>query len=223
LRNTRRSLVPVALAATLIPLGTVLTFFWVASDADQGFSQRIFYIHVPIALTSYVFFGIGAFYAARYLIRRDPDDDLKSYVALHIGIIFGTLVLLTGPVWAKVSWGHWWNWSDEQLNVFLILFLFYSAYFMLRFSLDPGPQRPRAALVRRGPPRQVAYPPRRLHLERAADGQPDVDDLPRLVGRHPLARLRHVRGRDGRQATRRATAPRARAAGGLTCCSQPSR
>jgi len=62
-------------------------------------------------------------------------------VALHIGIIFGTLVLLTGPIWAKVSWGHWWNWSDEQLNVFLILFLFYSAYFMLRFSLDPGPQR----------------------------------------------------------------------------------
>jgi heme exporter protein C len=141
LRNARHSLVPVALAATLIPLGTILTFFWVANDADQGFSQRIFYIHVPIALTSYVFFGVGAFYAARYLLRRNPDDDLKSYVALHIGIIFGTLVLLTGPIWAKVSWGHWWNWSDEQLNVFLILFLFYSAYFMLRFSLDPGPQR----------------------------------------------------------------------------------
>ena len=120
----------------------MLTFFWVASDADQGFSQRIFYIHVPIALTSYVFFGVGAFYAARYLLRRNPDDDLKSYVALHIGIIFGTLVLLTGPIWAKVSWGHWWNWSDEQLNVFLILFLFYSAYFMLRFSLDPARSAP---------------------------------------------------------------------------------
>ena len=75
----------------------MLTFFWVTSDADQGFSQRIFYIHVPIALTSYVFFGVGAFYAARYLLRRDEEDDLKSYVALHIGIIFGTLVLLTGP------------------------------------------------------------------------------------------------------------------------------
>ena len=137
MRNPRNSLAPIALAAVLIPLGTVLTFFWVKSDADQGFSQRIFYIHVPVALTSYVFFGVGAFYAARYLLRRNEEDDLKSYVALHIGIIFGTLVLLTGPIWAKISWGHWWNWSDEQLNVFLILFLFYSAYFMLRFSLDP--------------------------------------------------------------------------------------
>jgi heme exporter protein C len=141
LKTPRNSFVPIALAAVLIPLGTALTFFWVHSDADQGFSQRIFYIHVPIALTSYVFFIVGALYGARYLLRRDEADDVKSYVALHIGIIFGTLVLITGPIWAKISWGHWWNWSDEQLNVFLILFLFYSAYFMLRFSLDPGPQR----------------------------------------------------------------------------------
>jgi heme exporter protein C len=137
----RKSLWPIALAGVLIPLGVILTFFWVHSDADQGFSQRIFYIHVPIALTSYAFFIAGALYGARYLLRRDEADDVRSYVCLHIGIIFGTLVLLTGPIWAKVSWGHWWNWSDEQLNVFLILFLFYSAYFMLRFSLDAGPQR----------------------------------------------------------------------------------
>src|SRR3954463_3547413 len=132
---------PALLAAALLPLATVLIFFWVADDADQGFSQRIFYIHVPVALTSYVFFGVGAFYAARYLLRRDEADDLRSYVGIHVGIVFGTLVLLTGPVWAKVAWGTWWNWSDRQLNVFLILFLFYSSYFMLRFSLDPGPRR----------------------------------------------------------------------------------
>src|SRR5690242_10832718 len=132
---------PVLLAAALLPLATLLIFFWVADDADQGFSQRIFYIHVPVALTSYVFFGVGAFYAARYLLRRDEADDLRSYVGIHLGTIFGTLVLLTGPIWAHVSWGAWWNWSDRQLNVFLILFLFYAAYFMLRFSLDPGPRR----------------------------------------------------------------------------------
>jgi heme exporter protein C len=136
-----RLVVAASLAFGLMVAAVALIAYYVPEDADQGLSQKIFYIHVPIALTSYVFFGVGAFYAARYLLRRDPDDDLKSYVALHIGIIFGTLVLLTGPIWAKVSWGHWWNWSDEQLNVFLILFLFYSAYFMLRFSLDPGPQR----------------------------------------------------------------------------------
>src|SRR3954453_4655711 len=132
---------PALLAAALLPLATVLIFFWVADDADQGFSQRIFYLHVPVALTSYVFFGVGAFYAARYLLRRDEADDLRSYVGIHVGIIFGTLVLVTGPIWARVSWGTWWNWSDRQLNVFLILFLFYAAYFMLRFSLEPGPRR----------------------------------------------------------------------------------
>jgi heme exporter protein C len=132
---------PLLLAAILTPLAFALVFYWVPDDADQGFSQRIFYIHVPVALTSYLFFGIGAFFAARYLLRRDEADDLRSYVGIHIGIIFGTLVLLTGPIWAHVAWGTWWNWSDRQLNVFLILFLFYAAYFMLRFSLDPGPRR----------------------------------------------------------------------------------
>jgi heme exporter protein C len=141
--ESRKSLqaLPALAAAVLLPLATVLTFFWVADDADQGFSQRIFYVHVPVALTSYAFFGVGAFFAARYLLRRDEADDLRSYVGIHLGIIFGTLVLLTGPIWARVSWGPWWDWSDPQLNVFLILFLFYSAYFMLRFSLEPGPRR----------------------------------------------------------------------------------
>jgi heme exporter protein C len=132
---------PALTAAVLLPLATVLTFMWVADDADQGFSQRIFYIHVPVALTSYLFFGVGAFFAARYLLRRDEADDLRSYVGIHLGVIFGTLVLLTGPIWARISWGVWWDWGDRQLNVFLILFLFYSAYFMLRFSLEPGPRR----------------------------------------------------------------------------------
>ena len=94
------------LAAVLLPLAIVLIFFWVPDDADQGFSQRIFYIHVPVALTSYVFFGVGAFFAARYLLRRDEADDLRSYVGIHVGIIFGTLVLLTGPIWARISLGR---------------------------------------------------------------------------------------------------------------------
>ncbi len=139
--SRRLELIPAFVAAALLPLALLLVFLWVPDDATDGFSQRIFYIHVPVALTSYVFFGVGAFYAARYLLRRDEADDLRSYVGIHVGIVFGTLVLLTGPIWAKVAWGTWWNWSDRQLNVFLILFLFYASYFMLRFSLDPGPRR----------------------------------------------------------------------------------
>jgi heme exporter protein C len=119
----------------------VLVFFVVPDDADQGFSQRIFYFHVPIALTAYVCFGWGAWKAFLHLWKRRPGADLESYVAIHHGVIFGALTLLTGSIWAKISWGHWWLWSENQLVLFLVLFLFYCAYFMLRFSVEDGPAR----------------------------------------------------------------------------------
>jgi heme exporter protein C len=92
-------------------------------------------------LTSYACFGWGAWKALKYLRKRDERADLESYVAIHQGVIFGALTLLTGSIWARISWGVWWSWSEDQLVLFLVLFLFYSAYFMLRFSLDPGPAR----------------------------------------------------------------------------------
>src|SRR4051812_49749843 len=102
--SRRLELLPALVAAALLPLALLLVFLWVPDDATDGFSQRIFYIHVPVALTSYAFFGVGAFFAARYLLRRDEADDLRSYVGIHLGVIFGTLVLLTGPIWARISY-----------------------------------------------------------------------------------------------------------------------
>jgi len=131
----------------LVTLALALVFFVVPNDADQGFTQRIFYFHVSIALTAYACFGLGAWKALVHLWRRDPRADLESYVAVHQGLIFGSLVLVTGSIWAKISWGHWWLWSENQLVLFLVLFLFYAAYFMLRFSLDPGPQRANLSAV----------------------------------------------------------------------------
>ena len=110
-------------------------------DADQGLSQKIFYFHVPVALTSYVMFGWGAWKALRHLWKRQEGADLESYVAIHLGVIFGVMTLVTGSIWAKISWGVWWAWSSNQLVLFLVLFLFYAAYFMLRFSVEPGPRR----------------------------------------------------------------------------------
>src|SRR3954465_8922355 len=129
------------LAAALLGAALALIFFYVPTDANQGFSQRIFYVHVPIALTAYACFGWGAWKAFLHLWKRPPEADLESYVAIHQGVIFGTLTLLTGSIWAKISWGHWWLWSENQLVLFLVLFLFYAAYFMLRFSVEPGAQR----------------------------------------------------------------------------------
>ena len=130
-----------ALSTALFALAIGLAFFYAQTDADQGLSQRIFYFHVPLALTSYACFGWGAWKALRHLWKGDPNADLESYVAIHQGVIFGSLTLLTGSIWARISWGVWWSWSEDQLVLFLVLFLFYCAYFMLRFSVDPGPAR----------------------------------------------------------------------------------
>ena len=111
-------------------------------DADQGYSQRIFYFHVPIALTTYAAFAFGAVCAAAYLRTRDPK--LGSALVRRRPRrrrSSARSCCVTGAIWAKVSWGVWWDWSDRQLNVFLVLFLYYCAYFMLRFSVDEGEQR----------------------------------------------------------------------------------
>ena len=136
-----------ALAVVLLTLSIGLIFFWAPTDADQGFSQRIFYFHVPIALTAYVCFGWGAWKALRVLWKRDERADVESYVAIHQGVVFGALTLLTGSIWARASWGVWWSWSENQLVLFLVLFLFYCAYFMLRFSLEPGRSRANMSAV----------------------------------------------------------------------------
>jgi heme exporter protein C len=127
--------------------GVALGLLWAPEDADQGPSQRIFYIHVPVALTAYACFGWGAWKALRLLWTRNERHDLESYTAVHMGVIFGLLTLVTGSIWAKISWGHWWEWRSRQLVLFLILFLFYSAYFMLRYSIEPGPARARSSAV----------------------------------------------------------------------------
>ena len=146
LRNNAAPAAGLAALALLVP-GIALALYWAPEDADQGFSQRIFYIHVPVALTAYACFGWAAWKALRLLWTRDQRYDLESYTAVHIGVIFGVLTLVTGSVWAKISWGVWWSWSERQLVLFLVLFLFYSAYFMLRYSTEPGPRRANMSAV----------------------------------------------------------------------------
>ena len=145
-RNSRALALPL-LAVLLLGGGLALGLLWAPEDADQGVSQRIFYLHVPAALTAYACFGWGGWKALRLLWTGEERYDLESYTAVHLGTIFGLLTLVTGSIWAKISWGVWWNWGDEQLVLFLVLFLFYCAYFMLRFSVDAGPMRGRLSAV----------------------------------------------------------------------------
>jgi heme exporter protein C len=136
-----------AAAAALLLVGVGLAFYWVPNAPLEGFRQRIFYLHVPVALTAYACFGWAAWKALRLLWTREQRYDLESYTAVHMGVIFGVLTLLTGSIWARTSWGVWWSWGERQLVLFLVLFLFYSAYFMLRFSTEPGPRRANMSAV----------------------------------------------------------------------------
>jgi heme exporter protein C len=142
--NSLPALAALALASTVAAIA--LVFFYAPVDED-GLNQKIFYFHVGIALTAYACFAWGGWKALRVLWKRDENADLESYVSIHQGVIFGALTLVTGSIWARYRWGHWWEWNEDQLVLFLVLFLFYSAYFMLRFSVPPGPRRANLSAV----------------------------------------------------------------------------
>jgi heme exporter protein C len=101
--SENRGVVSATAAVALLAASIGLIFFYAPDDTDQGFSQRIFYFHVPLALTSYVCFAWGAWKALRVLWKGDDDADLESYVAIHQGVIFGALTLVTGSLWARAN------------------------------------------------------------------------------------------------------------------------
>jgi heme exporter protein C len=135
--------------ATAAALGAAyaLTFFYAPLDTDQGFIQKIFYVHVPLAIMSLVGFVIGGILAIAYLRTGKRKWDLRSYVAIHMALIFGIGGLITGSIWAKASWGHWWVWSDPTLVSFLIVVLLFATYQPLRFSIEDPDRQARYASV----------------------------------------------------------------------------
>ena len=133
--------------AVLITGAFALVFFYAPNDADQGFIQKIFYLHVPMAIVALCGFVAGGIYGIRYLRTGDRAHDLRSYVAIHISLILGVGVLVTGSIWAKAAWGHWWVWDEPTLVSFLIVFLLYACYQPLRFSIEDPERQARYASV----------------------------------------------------------------------------
>ena len=135
--------------ATVAVIGAAfaLAFFYAPLDADQGFIQKIFYVHVPLAIVSLCGFVLGGILAIAHLRTGDRKWDLRSYVAIHMALIFGVGGLLTGAIWAKASWGHWWIWSDPTLVSFLIVVLLFATYQPLRFSIEDPERQARYASV----------------------------------------------------------------------------
>ena len=144
--GTRLTTLSLLTAATMTA-ALALAFFYAPMDADQGFMQKIFYVHVPLAIVSLCGFVFAGVMAIQHLRTRDPRHDLKSYVAIHLSLVLGAGVLVTGSIWAKASWGHWFVWDEPTLVSFLIVFLLYATYQPLRFSIEDPERQARYASV----------------------------------------------------------------------------
>ncbi|MDX6608507.1 MAG: heme exporter protein [Solirubrobacterales bacterium] len=135
--------------ATVVAIAAALSlvFFYAPLDADQGFIQKIFYLHVPLAITALVGFIVGGAFAVLHLRSGNRRWDAYSYVSIHMSVIFGVAVLITGSIWAKASWGHWWVWDEPTLVSFLIVFLMYATYYPFRYAIEDPERQARYASV----------------------------------------------------------------------------
>ena len=132
----------IAPGAALLAL---LAALWLVSvwrapiDSAQGIVQKILYVHPPLAFGAYLGFGCTALFGAFYLGTRSLHWDRAARAAAEVGVLFCTLVIVTGPIWAKGTWGRWWTW-DLRLTLTLLLWFVYLAYLLLR-SFAEGSER----------------------------------------------------------------------------------
>lgn len=119
------------LAAVLLSYALYEALVVAPTEQTMGNVQRIFYYHVPSAWTAFLLFLINFVASVAYLIRRNPIADAIAVVTAEVGVVFCTVVLVTGPLWARPVWGIWWTW-DVRLTSTLVLWLIYVSYLMLR-------------------------------------------------------------------------------------------
>ena len=126
----RLPLLPLA-TLVLLPLSMIAIFVHAPTERVQGDVQRIVYLHVPLAWISYLAFFIVFVSSIAYLVRRSPGWDLLARASAEIGVVFTTLMMITGSLWARPIWGTWWSW-DARLTTTLVLWFIYVGYLMLR-------------------------------------------------------------------------------------------
>lgn len=133
------SAVLVGLALVTMVVALYGAFLYAPTDSYQGDAQRLFYIHVPVALTMYAAIFLVFVTSLLYLQSRDARWDEVAAAGGEVGLLFGTMVMVTGPMWARPVWGTWWDW-DARLTSFFILWLIFVAYVMLR-TYGGGPEQ----------------------------------------------------------------------------------
>ena len=133
------------LTAVLLSYGLYEALIGAPTEQTMGDVQRIFYYHVSSAWTAFLLFTINFVASSVYLIRRSVKADIIALVTAEVGVVFCTVVLVTGPLWARPVWGIWWTW-DVRLTSTLVLWLIYVSYLMLRRFSSSG-QTPLIAAV----------------------------------------------------------------------------
>ena len=146
LRVLYHSRIAFVITATLLFISIYLIFGYAQVEKDMLEVQKIFYLHVPAAMTVYLAFSVNFIFSIKYLIKRKTKDDLLAVSAAEIGIVFCTVVLLSGPIWAKYAWNTWWDW-EARLTSTLVLWLMYIGYFILRSSLVDDKRRLYSAVL----------------------------------------------------------------------------
>src|SRR3954453_11251468 len=138
---------PILAIVTALLLSFALYEALIVAPTEQtmGNVQRIFYYHVPSAWTAFLLFAINFVASILYLIKRSEKADILALVSAEVGVVFCTVVLITGPIWARPVWGIWWTW-DLRLTLTLVLWLIYVSYLMLR-RFSTSSQTPKLAAV----------------------------------------------------------------------------
>jgi heme exporter protein C len=148
------------LIITLVAIATIALMSWgfyqavyvAPADAAQGDASRIFYYHVPHGMLCYLFFSINVVASMIYLVRRRSNPaaaeaaDAWALAGAEVGVVFCTVVLVTGPIWGRYSWGIWWTW-DARLTTSLILWLIYVSYLLVRRLASGSETRTLAAVL----------------------------------------------------------------------------
>ncbi len=127
--------------------GTLIrAVFFTPVEATQGPAQKIFYVHAPAAWVAFLAFGLVAISGGLYLWLRDPRLDRFAESSAEVGVVFTTVVLITGPLWGKPVWGTYWTW-DARLTLTLFLWFIYVGYIVLRGAVDDHTMRARYSAV----------------------------------------------------------------------------
>ncbi|MBW2272006.1 MAG: cytochrome c biogenesis protein CcsA [Deltaproteobacteria bacterium] len=145
-RKVSRLRGPLGWTLALLSLIYAWTVISAPIDSVQGVIQKILYVHPPLAYGAYLGFVVTALSGVVYLWRGREDFDRLAVAGAEVGVIFCTLMLVTGPIWARGTWGKWWSW-DPRLTVTLLLWFIYLAYMLLRSFSDGGPRTARFASV----------------------------------------------------------------------------